>query len=141
MKMILGKIFNIIKTISILIVICLYALFCFFITAFLSINILTVGFGLRDGFDWQIIIYIIYLAMIILGSLSIPWFLFFIKTKISKIFIVLIYLILFFSYFYTHSLLPSVKEQYDLGRCADWGGRWDSIEDKCIMPNSKKTRK
>jgi len=84
-------------------------------------SILTVGFGLRNGFDWQIVIYLIYLALIILGSWAIPLSFFFIRKKIIKISIIFVYLILFISYFYTYSLLPSVKKQYDIDTCLDIG--------------------
>lgn|GEM_PF-1905385 len=151
MKTVLNKIFNLAKILSIAVILSLYILFCFFITAFLSISILTVGFALKNGVDWQIIIYLSYLALIIIGSWAVPWSLFFVKTKTTKIFVILVYLILFISYFYTYNLLPSVKKQYDLGKnvdlglnwykidsCLDTGGCWDDIRNRCEMKDQGK---
>ncbi|OGI00477.1 MAG: hypothetical protein A2Y25_12060 [Candidatus Melainabacteria bacterium GWF2_37_15] len=108
---------------------CLCLFFTFFAGYFSSI--IAVSLIVRpEKFDWQVFLYLIVSVSLITGI----WAILFTKTKI---YIKIIYLILFTLYFQLHfyrpDFLPSVIKQFDFVDCAEMGGVWDYTEDKCII--------
>ncbi len=105
------------KIIFNLLVIIFKSLLCSFFTVVISYLTLEIIIGpiLRlNEWDWQILLYLISAIFTILGL----WAIFFIKTKI---YIKLIYAILFILHFNLHSFLPSVMKQLDHNFCLDTG--------------------
>ncbi len=107
---------------------------CLFLTLAVGVwssYILIIAFTHPINFDWQMIIFTIFSVLIIIGV----WIIAFVKT--NKI-IILLYLILLITYFFTPKIFPSVMMQFNIDSCLDRGGCWDSIRNNCEMNNQKK---
>lgn len=68
----------------------------------------------KQGFDWQILLYILASVFTILGI----WLIAFIKTKRN---IKIIYSVVFFIWLFSPRILPSVMRQFDYDTCVDIG--------------------
>ncbi|HNW26058.1 MAG TPA: hypothetical protein PKI94_04630 [Candidatus Gastranaerophilaceae bacterium] len=72
------------------------------------------AFAGRQGFDWQVLLYVLASVFTILGI----WLVAFIKTKKNT---KIIYAVIFFVWFFSPRILPSVMRQFDYDTCVDIG--------------------
>lgn len=68
----------------------------------------------EDGLNWQILLYIIISMSVLLGT----WLIAFIKSSKK---VKIIYVLIFLTWFFSHSFLPSVNRALDLDICIDTG--------------------
>lgn len=85
----------------------------FFVGYFASIASVTAIAG-KQGFDWQVLLYILASVFMILGI----WLITFIKTKRN---IKIIYSVVFFIWLFSPRILSSVMRQFDYDTCVDIG--------------------
>jgi hypothetical protein len=114
MKAFLTKLFIIILKIIVTIVkifICLSI--TLFVGYFAAIASVVAAIG-RQGFDWQVLLYVLVSAFTILGI----WLIAFIKTKKNT---KIIYAIIFLIWLLSPRILPSVMRQFDYDTCVDIG--------------------
>lgn len=114
MKTFLTKFFSILFRILVTVVkifICLsITLFVGYFAAIASV-VASVG---RQGFDWQVLLYVLVSAFTVLGI----WLIVFIKTKKNT---KIIYAVIFFIWLFSPRILPSVMRQFDYDTCVDIG--------------------
>lgn len=84
-----------------------------FVSYFAAIASATAIAG-KQGFDWQVLLYIFASVFTILGI----WVIAFIKTKRN---IKIIYAVIFFIWLFSPRILPSVMRQFDFDTCVDIG--------------------
>lgn len=114
MKAFLTKLFSILFRI---IVIILKIFICLNITLFVGYFATiasVIAIGGRQGFDWQVLLYVLASAFTMLGI----WLIAFIKTKRN---IKIIYAVIFFIWLFSPRILPSVMRQFDFDTCVDIG--------------------
>lgn len=114
MKAFLKKIFLILFKIMVVIVkIFTCIAITLFVGYFATIAIATASAG-RQGFDWQVLLYVLASAFTVLGI----WLIAFIKTKRN---IKIIYSAIFCIWLFSPIILPSVMRQFDYDTCVDIG--------------------
>lgn len=84
-----------------------------FIGYFAAIASVVASVG-RQGFDWQVLLYVLASIFTILGI----WLVAFIKTKRNT---KIIYAVIFFIWLFSPRILPSVMRQFDYDTCVDIG--------------------
>lgn len=85
----------------------------FFVGYFAAIASTTAIVG-KQGFDWQVLLYVLASVFTVLGI----WLIAFIKTNKK---IKIIYAVIFFIWLFSPRILPSVMRQFDFDTCVDIG--------------------